>query len=186
MPSEFGFTTTYTQVVEGVPQDGEIAVVKAVPRNSNVWHATAQDHSTDDGGNGYMLFVNGEFTRPEILRILLTGLTAGNQYIFSGYLANAVKSGKNYARPNVTFQIRTANDADVLLAETNSGIIPEMITLTWQQLSVTFFAASDAVIVLVTASASDGYGNDIVIDDFQLRGCLPGTPPGKHLKNRSF
>ena len=175
-PADFGFTTTYAQVTSGIPQDGQFAFMNAVPWNSNAWQEGGLDYTPTDT-NGYLFLVNADYAGGEFYRATISGLVVGSQYYWSAYLANIVKSGLNLLRPDVTFQVRAAT-GNALLQEANTGPIPETATLTWQQYGMIFVAPSTSVVLLMTSTVGGGSGNDIALDNIELRGCTPSSPLG--------
>lgn len=151
--------------------------MNAVPWNSNAWQDGALDYTPSDT-NGYMFLVNADYAGGEFYRATITGLVTGSQYFLSAYMANIVKSGVNLLRPDVTFQVR-ATTGNALLQEQSTGSLPETATLTWQRYGMIFVAPSTSVVLLMTSNVGGGSGNDVVIDNIELRGCTPSAPLGK-------
>lgn len=59
-----------------------------------------------------------------------------------------------------------------LLAQLDSGNIPENTNvMTWQKYGLSFIATDSSINLLMISNAPGGGGNDLVIDDIALRVC---------------
>ncbi|UJR11991.1 hypothetical protein I4U23_016169 [Adineta vaga] len=166
-PSEFNFTTTYTQRREPTIDDGYFAFINSIYNHHDAWHTGAKDHTGDEGG--YMYVVNANFEPGQFYSGKVDNLCVGLRYEFSVYLANICKKAGRID-PNVLFEVRSA-DGNELLAQLNSGNVPERDTLTWEKYGVSFIATHSSVKLLMISNTRGGSGNDIVIDDIALRVC---------------
>lgn len=170
-PADFHFSTTYTQRFQPVTNDGMFSFINSIHNDFNdAWHTNATDHSAGNGG--YMYLVNADFKPGQFYNGRVDNLCVGLRYEFSVYLANLCKpSGR--INPNVLFEVRSMEE-NTLLAQLNSGDIPERDILTWEKYGFSFIAPDSSVNLLMISNAQGGGGNDIVIDDIALRVCANG------------
>ncbi|CAF1512732.1 unnamed protein product [Adineta ricciae] len=167
LPSEFNFTTTYKQRREPAIHDGYFALLNSIYNHNDAWHTGAKDHTGDEGG--YMYLVNANFEPGQFYNGRVDNLCVGLRYEFSVYLANLCKkSGK--IEPNVLFEVRSVHGNE-LLAQLNSGNVPETSTLAWKKYGFSFVATESSVNLLMLSNTRGGTGNDLVIDDIALRVC---------------
>ena len=175
--SSLGFTTTYTQVSSGIPQDGQLGLVNAVPANNNAWLAGALDHTTDASGEGYMLLVNAVTTGGEFGNITLSGFPVNAYCRITLYVANIVVSGMNLARPDLTFDVYSTGSGTPLLTRVGTGPMSERSSLTWQRVDLSFVAATSSVNLVMRSNVASGSGGvDFVLDDIESRTCPPRPP----------
>ena len=167
-PADFNFETTYIQRYQATVEDNQFAFVNEIYNHyNNAWHTGATDHTGDAGG--YMFLVNANFEPGIFYNRTIGNLCTDLRYELSVYLANLCQpSGR--LDPDVRFQIRSA-DGNTVLTELNTGFIPKTPTLTWNQYGLSFIAPTSAVNLLMISNAPGGNGNDIVIDDIELRVC---------------
>lgn len=145
-------------------------LVNSIPANRPAWLNGSRDHSGNTGG--YMFFVNANLQPGQFYNGTVTNLTIGVQYQFSVWAANVVKAGNNLLPPQVLFEVRSLGAGNVLLAQINSGPISEYNNLTWKQYGLSFVAPTTSVVLLMISNAPGGNGNDLVLDDIQLRRCM--------------
>jgi hypothetical protein len=145
--------------------------VNSVSDYFDAWHPGATDHTGDAGG--YMFLVNANYQPDQLYNGTVTGLTVGNHYQFSVWMANLVDPVHNILKPDVLVQVRSPSAGNALLAQVDSGPIPEYSTMTWMQYGLSFIAPTNSVILLMNSNAPGGMGNDFGLDDIQLRGCVP-------------
>ena len=163
-------------MISGIPQDSQFAIVNSIPNNNGAWLTGSRDHTLNDGNDGYMILVNSGYLPGTFYRATLTGLTIGRVYKVSAYLANIIKAGGNYMDPYVTFQVRSTTAADVLYDELQTGRIPAYAALVWTKYALQFTATQTSVVFLMIAMAGGGSGSDFVVDDIELRECIPSNP----------
>ena len=172
--STFGLTTTYTQVSSGIPTDGQMALVNAVPANNGVWLEGARDHTTDVSNEGYMLLVNGNTASGQFGNITLSGFTVGAYSRVTLYVANIVTSGQNLAKPDLTFDLYSTGSGNSLAARVGTGPMSETSSLTWQQVDLSFVAPTSSLILVIRSNVETATsGIDFVLDDIQSRTCPP-------------
>jgi hypothetical protein len=174
-PSSFCFDTAsaYKQKLGSTTQPGYFSFAHAVPNrtNNNRWHSGALDHTENDTG-GYMFLVDvANETDSEFFKSTVNGLCIGVCYEFSAYLANIVKKEKNAPKPNVRFEVRVTTVQNDLLAKTFTGDIPEYDNMTWSKHGLSFKATSSSVVLLIIPNVVVRSGNDLAIDDIELRVC---------------
>ena len=141
---------------------------------ADMWHGSGLDHTQNDG-TGYMYIANLGKSDSEMFRYKIDNLCIGVMYEFSAYLTNIVSPGsytENWDKPNFRFEVRTATVENQLLADSTTGEIPTYETMTWSKYGVSFIASHSSIVLLMIATAgvrSDG--NDVAIDDIELRVC---------------
>ena len=168
--SDFNFSTSHQQVYSSLMHDRQFAFVNAVPASYDTWHAQALDHTVNDT-HGYMyLVIVGEYGS-QIFNSTVNGLLVGRQYEFSAYLANLIKHGKDLTRPNIRFEVRSNTNNNDLIAEYNTSDIPEYGCMTWKKYGLSFNAPNSSVVLSMISNALDSHGNDLAIDDIELRLC---------------
>ncbi|CAF1136212.1 unnamed protein product [Adineta ricciae] len=135
------------------------------------WHNGESDHTADD--NGYMFLVNLGGISDFIFRLNVTNINIGSRYEFSTYLANIFKPSGMSVKPNVRFKVESIlpNGVSLLIAQLVTGDISECAKMTWIKYSLPFTATSSLVILTIISEKVDIYGNDIAIDDIELRLC---------------
>ena len=167
-PADFDFETTYEQDLTPPIEDGNYTFVNEIYNHyNNAWHTGAKDHTGDQGG--YMFLVNAGFEPGVFYKGSVSNLCPGLRYEFSVYLANLCQpSGR--LDPSVRFQVRSADDDDLLI-QLDTGLVPKDATLTWRQYGFSFITPSSSVNLYIISNTPGGNGNDIVIDDIELRVC---------------
>ena len=170
-PANFSFHTTYEQRFAPTTNDGNFSFVNAIPNDfNNAWHTNATDHTGDSGG--YMFLVNADYKPGQFYNGRVDDLCVGLRYELSVYLANICKPA-NKTNPNVLFEVRSTQN-NTLLAQLSSGNVTEDSSLTWRKYGFSFIALESSVNLLMNSNARGGFGNDLVIDDIELRVCAHG------------
>ncbi len=127
------------------------------------WFPTSEDHTPDDT-EGRMMVVDVADRPQEIYRATVGGLTAGQTYCVSGWLANANRNG-NGRLPNVSFNIFAGSER---VAGSGSGDLPNAQSLVWRETSFTFVAPGEEVELSVYDNVGERSGADLVIDDLTV------------------
>jgi hypothetical protein len=102
-------------------------------------------------------------TIPESSNATTTSSITNVNYRTSTYIIALTHANQN--------DLDTLSATQLILAQFNSGCIPEYNSLTWQKYSFSFIPSSSLVTLLMISNAPSGIGNDIVIDDMALRVC---------------
>jgi hypothetical protein len=171
IPSSFNFSTTHRQTFKALIDGGMFAFVNTVPNNRNVWHTGALDHTAMDQ-DGYMFLVNvANGKDSQLFNSTVNGLCIGLRYEFSAYLANIVKRIYGFPKPNVRFEVRAQTVQKDIVAQTITGDIPEYNLMTWSKHGLSFIASSTSVTLLMISNVQADNGNDLAIDDIELRVC---------------
>jgi hypothetical protein len=169
-PASFNFSTTHQQTLNSTTVAGMFVFLNAMP-NTDYWHTEALDHTPNDAG-GYMFLVDvADPKESELFNSTVNGLCIGSRYEFSAYLANIVKKNLNDPKPNVRFEVRAQTVQKDILAQTITGDIPDYETMTWSKHGVSFIASSTSVTLLMISNVTVIRGNDLAIDDIELRVC---------------
>jgi hypothetical protein len=194
-PSSFGFSTSHEQQFASQIAEGMFGFVNLVPERKheifdNIWLNGEKnkewDHTENDTG-GYMYIVNVAGGNSKLFRYTANYLCIGLRYEFSAYLANVlVKKWVDLGyllQPNIRFEVRTATNDNQLVAQFSTDDIPAYEKLTWSKYGLSFNASSTSVVLLMISNAGGGDGNDLAIDDIELRVCSTNhsgfCPPGQ-------
>tara|TARA_A100000171_G_C2140397_1_gene155026 strand:- start:3484 stop:6897 length:3414 start_codon:yes stop_codon:yes gene_type:complete len=163
-------TTTYLCDTTGMVDDGEYSVTNTSNGLNTGWHPNMEDHTPGDV-NGRAFFVNADFTVGEFYRRTIT-LDPATDYSFGAWITTVYDTdtgicGGTSIPSNVIFRIE--DPAGTLIAETNTGDIPNGPEPNWQEFFISFNSGANTDIQLVLINNSiGGCGNDLAIDDITL------------------
>ncbi len=185
-PSSFNFNTNYRQKFNVEISHDTFAFVNAVPELGKFfvydWYKGAQDHTENDT-DGYMYLVSvGDIS--QLFQSTVNNLCIGVCYEFSVYLMNPVKEAfsNTLLKPDIRLEVRTATNENELLAQFSTGDILDYDKMAWSKHSLLFTATSSSVVLLMITNVGPGNGNDLAIDDIELRVCSTNHsivyPPG--------
>ncbi len=182
-PSSFGFSTSHRQRFASPIDEGMFSFVNLVPEQKNVFSLDiwlngdinkGWDHTENDT-DGYMYIVNVAGGNSKLFRYTVNYLCIGLRYEFSAYLANVLVKylvdADSLLQPNIRFEVRNATNENQLLAQFSTDDIPAYEKLTWSKYGLSFNASSSSVVLLMISNAGGGDGNDLAIDDIELRVC---------------
>ena len=170
-PASFNFTTAHMPKFGHAISDGHFALANGIPGPYRAWHHRQLDHTPNDTG-GYMFILNvAKEKNSELFKSTVNGLHIGQCYEFSAYLANIVKKGYDRSKPNVRFEVRTSTVPKDILAQTITGDIPDYDKMTWSKYGLSFIASSSSIVLLMLSNKKGSRGNDLAIDDIELRVC---------------
>ena len=179
-PASFNFTTTHLQAFKSLIGPGMFGFVNVVPGFHVTWHAGALDHTLDDSG-GYIYLIDVDESNVTLFNSTVNNLCIETRYEFSAYLANVIGKQYNFTNPNIRFEVRSAAPQNILLAQFITDV-PDYDIMTWCQYSVSFNASTPSIVLLIISNLGGGMGNDIAIDDIELRVCsfapFVSSPPG--------
>ena len=150
--------------------DGEYSVTNTSNGLNTGWHPNMEDHTPGDV-NGRAFFVNADFTVGEFYRRTIT-LDPATDYSFGAWITTVYDTdtgicGGTSIPSNVIFRIE--DPAGTLIAETNTGDIPNGPEPNWQEFFISFNSGANTDIQLVLINNSiGGCGNDLAIDDITL------------------
>jgi hypothetical protein len=180
-PSSFGFSTSHRQQFVSQIKEGMFGFVNLVLEKKheffgNIWLNGEKnkewDHTVNDTG-GYMYIVNVAGGNSKLFRSTVNYLCIGLRYEFSAHLANVLVKRLVDAgillQPNIRFEVRNTTNENQLLAQFSTDDIPAYKELTWSKYGLSFNASSTSVVLLMISNAGGGDGNDIAIDDIELR-----------------
>lgn len=172
--------TTYQSSAELCPLDGSYSVADAVDASCffYLWHGVPEDHTPNDV-RGNMMIVNGSDAAGAFYEHPLAGLCSGTTYEFSVWGMNLLKPGICTAPliPDLTIRIETTDGR--VIETIPLGTIPQSATPTWTRYAALFTAPekTDGVVVkLINLQGSGGCGNDLALDDIQLKQCGACSP----------
>jgi len=156
------------------PQTGQISATG----DTLAW-LSLDDH-TDGDVDGYMLVVNADFEPGEFYRRNNVNVVEGEEYLFSAWFANiqsdfSITACEGMHVPvNVNFNVEDAN-TDSLLGSFSTGDLFATGMAEWTQTIFGFIAASNSINIVLVNNGPGGCGNDFVIDDIELFGCVANT-----------
>ncbi len=171
-----GASTTYNNVSDNCPNDGNYAVTNTTSGCfSNSWFTLTEDHTFGDV-NGRMAIFNASYTVGEFYRQTVSGLCGNTTYEFASWIANILRPTACSSAgidPNLTFRIESLTGT--LLGTYSTGNIAESSALTWKQYGFVFTTPSNQtqVILKIINNAPGGCGNDLALDDITFRPCGP-------------
>lgn len=178
-PSLAGLTS-YRFVSSTCPENGEYTVSPTVNGSCflNTWHSVTEDHTPNDV-QGNMLIINASDDAGTFYQQTLSGLCGGTKYEFSLWGLNLLKPGICSAPtlPNLTIRIETTDGR--ILQTIDFGSIELTQTPTWRQYSTLFTAPSTSepvIVKLINNQGAGGCGNDLALDDIQLKQCDACAP----------
>lgn len=167
--------TSYQYEAADCPNDGQYSVVSSLNGAcfNATWYGLAEDHTPGDV-RGNMMIVNGGSTPGVFYQQSVSGLCSGTSYEVSVWVANILRINtcSNALVPNLSVNVETRGG--ILVQSTALGTVEQTAAPLWKRLSAVFTApanATDFVIKLRNNQGDFGCGNDMVIDDFQVRQC---------------
>ena len=165
---------TYTN--SGCPDDGFYTLVNSVQSCfNNSWHSYAEDHTPNDA-NGYFMLINASLNSGDFYVDTVKGLCAGTTYEFAAWVTNVFFRNTfcgTTTKPDLLFTIETTSGS--VLAQYQTGTIPEAPMALWRQYGVFFTtpATAQSVVLRIANKGPGGCGNDLAIDDITFRPCGP-------------
>jgi hypothetical protein len=180
-PASFNFTTTHKQNFGSTIVDYQFGFVNAVPDFAGYWHTGAKDNTANDT-DGYMYLVNVGTKNEPLFHFRADNLCIEQRYEFSAYLANVQVPNPPGTNPNIRFEVRTAT-TNGALAQNSTRDIFSYNPMTWFKYGLSFVASNSSIDLLMFSNVeSSSFGNNIAIDDIELRICSTThsgiCPPG--------
>ena len=137
------------------------------------------DHTyPNDKTRGYLMQVDASATPGQFYKRQIDDLCAGASLYFSVWAANSINQAyeNQFQKASLSFVIEDIN-GNVLLKE-NTGLMPGTTNENdWNQYGATFTVPSgqSSVIFKILNNGSSTQGNDLVLDDIEIRLCVPPT-----------
>jgi hypothetical protein len=167
-------TTTY-YYTKLTPGDGYYTLTKYFPHPDHErWHAF-QDHTVPGTDRGYYMLVNADYFPGLFYTATISGLCQNSKLYFSAWVGNMMKSsfnGGNSLRPQLRFVLQDAT-TNVTLATFVTTEIPPENQPTWKMYGFEFVTNSSAIKLSIYNDAPGGEGNDLTLDDIEIRICTP-------------
>jgi len=178
-PSSTDFNTTYSYSSGGISPNTYGIMKSAYPGN-NAW-SKGGDHTTGDGGNGYMLVFDANNVSGSVFyEKKYSNLCSGSTCTFSIYAANLVPTtySSTTVKPKVKIELVNPSNNTVLKSFTSNELqLSQQNSLLWNELSLSFTIPSGLNSVTVRVSnaqtAPDIGGNDVAFDDASFSICVP-------------
>ncbi|QHV96578.1 T9SS type B sorting domain-containing protein [Spirosoma endbachense] len=178
-PSLAGLTS-YNYVTSVCPENGEYSLASTVNGTCffNAWHTVTEDHTPNDSG-GNILIINASDEIGAFYQQPLPGLCGGTNYEFSLWGLNLLKPNicSDPVLPNLTIRIETIDGR--VLQTIDFGSIEITQTPVWRRYSTLFTAPNvtePVVVKLINNQGAGGCGNDLALDDIQLKQCDACAP----------
>lgn len=172
--TDYIFVSTNTQ-----PQANRYMLAKRVTNNMafGTWFSGANsytDHTYPDSGEkGYMMIVNADEEAGLFYKYQIDNLCTNSRLIFSAWVGNLVKQGTTHLDPKLRFVLEDALSGEVLL-EHETGEIPKRNLPVWQYEEAVFYNnESSSIIMYIYNDQPGSYGNDLVLDDIEIRLDVP-------------
>ncbi|CAF2065105.1 unnamed protein product [Rotaria magnacalcarata] len=169
--SDFNFTTNLKKESWSNFKPGAYAFVNSVPSSLTVlWHNAAKDHTTNDT-DGYMYLADLGKAGEQIFNYQINNLCVGMSYELSAYMTNVMRETwwPSVTEPNIRFEVRAMKENGDLIAQKSTGDIPIYKHMTWSKHGLSFVAKSSSIVLLMISNVDGHWGNDLAIDDIQLR-----------------
>jgi hypothetical protein len=159
----------------------EGAIYNVVPTHpSGYWFAGRPDYTPGDV-NGNMLMGYNIASTKVVYTKTLTGLTAGQDYEFSAYIANPLTSLGTFS--NLTLRVK--NLSNTILSSVNTGNILQG-NFNWVKYTMVLNAPSTSVVFEIQTNSlgNNGTGEDFVIDDISVKKVLNCDTDGDGIPNQ--
>ncbi|MVM34753.1 T9SS type B sorting domain-containing protein [Spirosoma sp. HMF4905] len=180
-PVSIAGLTPYEYEPINCPGDGQYTIAPVLDDScfNATWYAVSTDHTPSDV-QGNMLVINGGSQAGIFYRQPVSGLCKGTSYEVSVWVLNLLKTGtcSNPLIPNLSINVET-NDG-LIIQSTNIGPIQQTDIPTWRRCSILFTvptADGEVVIKLINNQGDLGCGNDMLIDDLQVKQCSECVGP---------
>jgi gliding motility-associated-like protein len=169
--------TTYDFTSTRDPNDGGYALAKYTDPSLNGsfdWYIFDDRTSPDNPQIGRYMLVNADYSPKIFYRQEINNLCEGSQLLFSAMVANCHYAG-NTLKPDLIFSLIDKNTNDILVTF-GTGDVPYSTTnVDWRQWGFNFTVPNDitSLILEIKNNQSGGIGNDLGLDDIEIRLCVP-------------
>ena len=150
---------------------------------ASIWHHDYDDHTyPNDPQKGYFFGVDANSDPDKFYEYKIEGLCSNTELYFSAWLANLVVSEHTTATDEPRLRFELSNKYGVVLTEYNTGIIPrtnQASGLQWAMYGFDFNTGNnDEIIMRIYSDGTGSSGNDFVMDDIEIRLCVPKVTIG--------
>lgn len=165
--------------VDGDPRGAGNYVIRKEGWHHDPYWTHMDDHTyPNDKTRGYLMQVDASATPGQFYKRQIDGLCAGALLYFSVWAANSINQAyeDQFQKASLSFVIEDIN-GNVLLKE-NTGLMPGTTNENdWNQYGATFTVPSgqSSVIFKILNNGNNTQGNDLVLDDIEIRLCVPPT-----------
>ncbi|MDR2139834.1 MAG: hypothetical protein LBP50_09840, partial [Tannerella sp.] len=165
-------TTTYGFVSSATPADGQYTLLKNSPGSANAWFAY-EDHTLPESNRGYFMLINADYTPALFYTTTIRGLCENTELYFSAWAGDLMMPSYGASiRPKLRFVLQDAATLETLASYTTSEM-PLVSPATWRLYGFGFTNHSDSLKLSIYNDAPGGNGNDLVLDDIEIRFCAP-------------
>jgi len=166
--------TTYQFYNEDDPNDGQYALAKNTIGGRFEWSIYDDNTSPNDNLTGRFMLVNADYVPGVFYRHQIENLCSGSELYFSVMVANC---HINWIErdPNLTFSVLNALTNEEITFY-NTGDIPLATKPSdWKRYGFRFILPENvnAIKLEIRNNAAGGSGNDLGIDDIEIRLCVP-------------
>ncbi|MDR1593373.1 MAG: hypothetical protein LBS43_02655, partial [Prevotellaceae bacterium] len=155
------------------PGDNEYSIRK-FRQGSGGWEfpdwLSFKDHTSADPDKGYYMLVNASYTPGLFYTTTISALCDNTNLYFSVWLGNVMATFG--IKPKLRFVLEDAITHETL-AIYSTGDLPNINSATWKMYGFRFTNHSNSVKVSIYNDAPGGGGNDLVLDDIEIRFCDP-------------
>lgn len=179
-PLTAGITNmTYTSDVCGT-NDGQYTITNssAASCKGGTWQGINADHTGDP--YGYFMLINASYAPSVFYTQIVSGgkFCANANYYFGAFVMNILRDlpgTKGYIKPNLTFNIKSADGKITYKSVSTGDIDPQSGPGEWMPVGTLFTAPPDGsdILIEIVNNAPGGDGNDLALDDITFSPCGP-------------
>jgi hypothetical protein len=183
---DFGGNSAYDPPVKsrGIPQvdgykyntllntQGSYVIARTNPQaHPATWYVISDHTSPGDASRGYMLSIDATVDPGQFYVHRIDGLCAGTKLYFSTWIVSLLKVQLEH-KANLIFTVEDLNGN--MLAQYYTGNIPD-VDPAWKSYGFEFTVpeGESSVVLRIINNGSGSSGNDLAIDDIEIRFCSP-------------
>ncbi|MDR0507022.1 MAG: hypothetical protein LBH32_09445 [Dysgonamonadaceae bacterium] len=155
--------------------DGEYALMKQLAPFPQFGWVNFDDHTYEKNlEKGYFMLVNASYTAGQFYETTISDLCINSKLYFSVWIGNLMLTGG--IEPDLRFEIYETSNPSNRLAQYDTETVPPNNSNgwgKWVQHGFTFTTPSSSIILKLFNKAPGGSGNDLVLDDIEVRFCAP-------------
>ena len=138
----------------------------------SAWYRVDDHTYPSDTTRGYMLQVNAAEEAGQFYEYQIDGLCSGTRLYFSAWMTSILALGTLQDKTNQIFILEDTTGA--IIAQYHTGDLPD-VNPAWKQYGFEFIvpAGLTSLILRIINNSTGSAGNDFVLDDIEIRLCLP-------------
>jgi hypothetical protein len=146
--------------------------------NANNWQVDFSDHTyKNDINRGYMLMIDADNVQKKYYQYTIMDLCENSRMFFSVWAANLVREGSPLTGdPSLEFEVLDIGDNVIAIFNTSDIPRDSQGQLQWRNygFSCKVPAGHNALVLRIyNNNTSNSSGNDLVLDDLEIRLCVP-------------